>query len=228
MLFNRSLAEIIATAIVALIAMTVHEYAHARVAYEMGDNSAYSMGKMTLDPRANINWFGFLMFVFVGFGVLGQVVVDETRMGRPRAKTLAATPLSNPRWGMLAAVAAGPFSNLLLAALFALPFWFNLVDPAFPRSRDILPTIPMILTIGVYFNVLLFVFNLIPLAPLDGWTIVQKLLPRDLAYTWTRYYKESSYLLLIIIFADLFLNLGIMSRLIGVPVQELLRLFLRF
>jgi Zn-dependent protease len=205
----------IATAIIALIAMAVHEYAHARVAFAMGDPTAKNMGKMTLDPRANINWVGFLMFVVVGFGPLGSVPINERRM-------------YNGRWGMLAAVAAGPLSNLILAVIFAIPFWLGIARADFGGPRDILPTLNMVLTIGVYFNVLLFIFNLIPLFPLDGWTVVAKLLPENLAYTWTRYQRESMYLLFILIFASFAIpSFDVFGRLVGQPVNDLTLFLLR-
>src|SRR5262245_58627049 len=97
-----SIAEIIVRIISFLIAMTVHEFAHAYVAYRMGDTTARDMGRMTLDPFVNINSMGFITAILIGFGVLGSAPVNERRM-------------RNPRLGILLAVAAGPVSNLLLA-----------------------------------------------------------------------------------------------------------------
>src|SRR5262249_54349716 len=135
--------------------MAVHEFAHAYAAYRMGDTTARDMGRMTLNPFVNINWMGFLMAIMIGFGFLGSAPVNESRM-RDR------------RWGMLVAVAAGPISNLILAAICAIPFWFGLkVD--FTGPRDFIPTPAAILTAMVQLNILLFLFNLIPLFPLDGW-----------------------------------------------------------
>lgn len=216
-MLGRPLADYIATALIALIAMTVHEYAHARVAYAMGDPTAKNMGKMSLDPRANINWVGFAMFVIVGFGILGQVPVDERRM-------------YNRRWGMLASVAAGPISNLLLAVVFAIPFFLGIIRPEYSSQRDIIPTLPILLTWGVTFNLLLFVFNLLPFFPLDGWTIVAKLLPPDLSYTWQRYRQESTYVLFGIIILS-FLGIPGISQifnvLIGQPIRILFSLLTR-
>src|SRR5512143_4000598 len=96
--------------------MDIHEFAHAYVAYRMGDTTARDMGRMTLNPFVNINWIGFAMWVLIGFGILGLAPVVESRM-------------RNGRWGMLAAVAAGPISNLLLAVIAAIPFMFGLPQP---------------------------------------------------------------------------------------------------
>lgn len=211
----------VAWGIIVLISVVVHEYAHARVAFAMGDSTARDMGKMTLDPRANVNWIGFLMLIAIGFGPLGQVPVDENRM-------------YNRRWGMLAAVAAGPISNLILAILFALPFFFGVVSTnginlelgRFMNSRDLLPSLRVFLYFAVYINVLLFVFNLLPIAPLDGWTIVAKLLPPDLAYTWQRYRNESSYLLLVLVMLG-FIGIDLFGAIITQPVLAIMRVLLR-
>src|SRR5579859_1292159 len=136
--------------------MTVHEFAHAYAAYRMGDTTARDMGRMTLNPLVNINWFGFLMAIVVGFGFLGSAPVNEFRM-------------RNRRWGMLIAVLAGPVSNLILAALCAIPFWVGMTPDA-PSQRTLIPTLPMLLTYMIEMNLILCIFNLIPLFPLDGWT----------------------------------------------------------
>jgi len=221
---NKPIGYYLAMLIVLLIAVVVHEYAHARVAFAMGDTTARDMGKMTLDPRANVNWYGFLMILLIGFGPLGQVPVNETRM-------------YNRRWGMLAAVAAGPISNLILAILFALPIFLGLVQPdsgsllydvsLFERSRNLFPPLAVFLYYAVYMNTLLFIFNLLPVFPLDGWTIVAKLLPPDLAYTWQRFRNESTYILYAIILLG-FVGIDIFSRIISQPLLAIMRVLLRF
>ena len=113
MLTNRTLAEIIAVALAALVGMTVHEFAHCYVADRNGDPTPRSMGRITLNPLVHINWLGWAMWALVGFGILGSAPIE------PRNLT---------RRGYLAAVAAGPISNLLLALVFALPFRFGLID----------------------------------------------------------------------------------------------------
>lgn len=207
------IAELISRLIVFLIAIVVHEYAHARIAYEMGDTTARDMGKMTLDPRANVNWIGFAMFVFIGFGILGSAPVNEYRM-------------RNRRQGMLLAVAAGPVSNLLLAAVCAIPFWLGVAHIDFAGPKQWLPTLNMFLTDMVQFNVLLFLFNLLPLFPLDGWTIVAKLLPPELEYQWTRYRQYTTYaffgLLLLSFIAPQF---NVLSIVLGPPLDFFYRLF---
>lgn len=181
-LFDLSLTGIVTRAIVFLIAMDVHEFAHAYVAHLNGDNTAKDMGRMTLNPLANIYWIGYAMGVFLGFGFLGSAPVVASRM-------------RNPRWGMFQAVAAGPFSNLLLAALFAAPLRLGLIPyETLTQTVGSLPSLGDFLVAMIFFNVLLFVFNLLPLFPLDGWTVVLSALPPGPAVWWQRQQMPSMYL----------------------------------
>ncbi len=212
MLFGTlTIAGLISSALVVLIAMDVHEFAHAYVANLMGDSTARDMGKMTLNPFVNINWIGFAMFVVIGFGILGSAPVNEFRM-RDR------------RWGMFAAVLAGPLSNLLLAAICAIPFWLGLAHADFGGTKQVLPTLNMLLSYAVLFNVILFVFNLLPLYPLDGWTVVGKLLPADLRYQWERYKQYSMYAFFAIL-ALSFIAPNLIYPFINQPINFLLRVF---
>jgi Zn-dependent protease len=183
-LFGFSPDVLISRAIVLLVAMTVHEFAHAYVAYLMGDSTAKEQGRMSLDPMANMYWPGFIIGVLIGFGVLGAAPVNPYRM-------------RNRRWGMFLAVLAGPVSNLLLAALFALPIRFGLVSmsPSVSVLNGVLPTVNQILLDMVWLNILLFVFNVLPVYPLDGWTIMLSALPPGPALWWERHRQESSYVL---------------------------------
>lgn len=171
----------IAVILAALVAMTVHEFAHNYVGYLMGDPYPARAGKLTLDPTAHIYWPGFIMFVLVGFGILGTAPIAAHRM-------------RNPRWGYMAAVAAGPLSNLLLAIIFAIVMRILGID-VFDifGNRD---PIAILLYVMVSFNVLLFIFNCLPFFPIDGWHVVLALLPPDLADWWQRNAMNSQYVLL--------------------------------
>ncbi|HEC22766.1 MAG TPA: site-2 protease family protein [Chloroflexi bacterium] len=184
-MFDLTPATLIARVIVLLVAVSVHEYAHAYTAFRMGDTTARDQGRMTLDPRANIYWPGFLIGILIGFAILGSAPVNPYRM-------------RNPRWGMFVAVLAGPISNLLVAAVFALPLRFGLLTPVFRplgALSSIFPTPAYVVTLMVWLNILLFVFNLLPFYPLDGWTVVYAALPPRMAVWWQRHQQHSMYVL---------------------------------
>ena len=151
--------------------MTIHEFAHNYVAWKMGDPLPQKEGRLTLNPLVHVNWVGWLMFAIIGFGILGSARISPQRM-------------RDPRWGFLAAVAAGPFSNLLLAVICAIALRLSglAAEGAYLYSRPDLVSSPIgifatLLYAMVFWNVLLFVFNLIPLYPIDGWHVVLTLLP---------------------------------------------------
>src|SRR5262249_10879463 len=114
---------IVSIVVPALVGMTVHEFAHSYVGYLMGDPTPARDGRLALKPVVHMNWFGFLMFVLIGFGALASASIAAYRM-------------RNPRWGYLAAVFAGPFSNLLLAVIAAI--LYRVVAPM-SLTRGFLP-----------------------------------------------------------------------------------------
>lgn len=168
LLFARTPEEIISVLIALTIGMTIHEFAHSYVAHLMGDPTPQRLGRLTLNPLVHINWFGWLMFVLVGFGILGSAPITPHLM-------------RNPRWGFFASILAGPFSNLLVAIVAGLIF--RILTPLMIAGTlpDIVQTI---LYFMVFYNVLLFMFNLLPFYPIDGWHIVFALLPPDMARVW--------------------------------------------
>lgn len=184
---NLTLEGLIGALIAVGIGMTVHEFAHNYVAHLMGDWVPAQQGRLTLDPRVHINWVGWLMFALIGFGILGSAPIAANRM-------------RNPRWGFLAAVAAGPLSNLIVATVFGLIF--RILLPLFV-ANTIPAVLAQILITIVFFNVLLFLFNILPFFPLDGWHIVFALLPPDLARVWGspqwRQYSQFAFMAMILL-----------------------------
>jgi Zn-dependent protease len=200
--------DLLIRAIVLLIAMTVHEFAHVYVAYRMGDMTGANMGRLTLNPLVHIQPLGFIMGVLIGFGILGSAPINPYQM-------------RNPRWGYLAAVAAGPFSNLVLAAIFAIPFRFipNLA------GKDFIGDLFIQL---VFLNVLLALFNIIPLFPLDGWSIMYSLLPPDQARWWEQNRTTSQYIFMGLILLSFVApgQLNLLGTLIFEPSVTLTRLLI--
>lgn len=203
----------LATVLAVLIGMTIHEFSHNYVGYLMGDPVPKREGRLTLNPMVHINRLGFLMFVLIGFGPLGQAPIAPQRM-------------RDPRWGFLAAVAAGPFSNLLTAIVFAIPIRLMGMNPyqvytiTFSGNTSA-PADFLVMILGqiVFWNVLLFIFNLLPVFPIDGWHIVLALLPPSLAYDWQRHRQTTYYILMGLILLSFMRipGLNILSTLIFQP-----------
>ncbi len=214
MFLNLTPELLIANLIVLGLGMTIHEFSHNYVGWKMGDPEPARQGRLTLNPLVHINWLGWIMFAVLGFGILGSAPISPFRM-----------PRENRRWRWLAAVAAGPVSNLLLAAVFAIIIRII----GFSTLNTLPGVLRTILIQMVSLNVLLFVFNLIPLFPIDGWQIVYALLPPDLAQVWERNAQTTQYIffgLLLLSFVRLPGIPDIFGLLIGQPTNSLVYLLL--
>jgi Zn-dependent protease len=179
-----SLASIIARAIVLVVAFTVHELAHAITADRLGDPTPRRMGRITLNPLAHLDPFGSIMLLISGFGWAKPVMVQPLYLR------------GNPRSSMAIVSAAGPLSNLVLAIIFAIPFRLGLVQISGSPS-GVMPTLDFLAVQFVWINLILLFFNLIPIPPLDGFKILQGLLPPDSAYQ-LRVLEQYGFLILIL------------------------------
>ncbi len=154
-----------------IVSLTFHEYAHAAVAKLSGDRTAELAGRLTLNPLAHVDPLGLLMVVLVGFGYARPVPVDLRNLRSPRADLWIA--------------AAGPIVNLLLAAVV----WNGFLALRGAGVRfAFLPGPETFVALLVRVNLLLMLFNLIPLGPLDGHYILPHLLP-EAAARWYRYHN---------------------------------------
>ncbi|MEA3338362.1 MAG: site-2 protease family protein, partial [Chloroflexota bacterium] len=158
-----SLDRIITLAIIFLTSVPIHEWAHAWAAYRLGDDTAALRGRLTINPLAHLDPVGTLALVFFGYGWGKPVPVSPYRLrGNQRAS-----------WALVSA--AGPFSNLVLAMLAAIPFrlgWLNLYAGSVSTIN-----LEGILIQFILINLSLMLFNLIPIPPLDGSRILGWLLP---------------------------------------------------
>ncbi len=199
-LVGRSLAQTVAFAICLVIAFTVHEFAHAWTAYQLGDPTAKNQGRLSLDPRRHLDLLGSVMVLAVGFGWARPtpVNVDNLRTGRQ---------------GMAVVSVAGPASNLLLAILVAIPFRMG----AFPAlySSSLIPNPEQLAYVFIWLNVILMVFNLFPIPPLDGFNILTSLVPDSTAQSLNRFSVIGPVILLVLIF----LAGGIFTTLVMAPTQ---------
>jgi Zn-dependent protease len=145
-----------------LIALTIHEYAHGRIAYLRGDSTASDNGRLTLNPLAHLDPFGTLMMMLGPFGWAKPVPVNFNN-------------LINPRRDMILVAAAGPLSNICVAVLFGLLLRFSHTIPGFgflgAGHAGTFMALCVLLNLGLSF------FNLIPIPPLDGSQILMGFLP---------------------------------------------------
>jgi len=152
-----------------IISFTLHEFAHAWSAYKLGDPTAQRFGRVSLNPMVHLDLFGSIMMLLVGFGWAKPVPVDRSNFKNPRLMSIIVT-------------AAGPFSNLLLAVLSLIVwdlFYYNHWFEHFSiGSAD---AISVFLNTMLGTNLMLLLFNLIPIPPLDGYRIIQDLV--NLKYT---------------------------------------------
>lgn len=196
-----------------LLGLTIHEASHAFVAYRQGDRTARRLGRLTLNPLAHLDPMGTTMLLVVGFGWGKPVPVN------PYALRLG------PRQGMALVAAAGPISNLLIAGLFALPIKLGLIPWHSPFSFDATLTGGATAIAGdifgfiIFFNILLAIFNLIPISPLDGFRVALGLLPRSVYPSAARLELYGPGILLTIIAIDFLTNAGILLRIITPPVN---------
>ena len=147
-----------------LFSLTIHEYGHARMALAFGDPTARNMGRLTLNPLRHLDFMGTVMILLVGFGWAKPVPVNRAN-------------LHPPRWGEIAVSLAGVLNNVGFAVLLGLALRVLIVRGAMDR----LPhgdTVAVMMLLTLRINLVLVVFNLLPLFPLDGHHIVRELLPR--------------------------------------------------
>lgn len=191
----------IAFIIAIVLGITVHEFMHAYTAHRLGDDTARLLGRLSLNPMAHLDPFGTLLLVLAGFGYGKPVPFNESRLRSAMGVTFVAL--------------AGPFANLVLAALCAIPLRFSAASLLGGAYEEILTAI-------VLWNCVLAIFNLVPIPPLDGANVVYGLLPPRQQYSWRTYQQYGPFLLLFI----LLLAPRVLSTLVFGPALALARFLL--
>ncbi|MCC7129427.1 MAG: hypothetical protein B6D39_01190 [Anaerolineae bacterium UTCFX2] len=204
-------ATLIARAITLIIAFTVHELAHALTATWFGDETPRLNGRLTLNPIAHLDPMGSLLLLFAGFGWAKPVPVNPYALGRRSSAAMM--------WVSL----AGPASNLLMAILAAIPVQLGLVNlaDAFAPQRSFLPTPAYVVFEFIYINLLLMLFNLIPLAPLDGDKIAEYFLPPNLARVFDNIRPYGPIILIVLVLVLPMIGFDFLGIVIGRPLQAL-------
>ena len=193
---NGDWAFVVAWVVAITIALTVHEFAHAKVADMCGDSTARDMGRVSLNPLAHYDPMGTTMILLFGIGWGKPVPINPTNFGHPR------------RDEALVSV-AGPGANIATAVLFAMPLRFGFAGE-YASSLSLI----------VLLNLFLAFFNLIPIFPLDGSHILQAILPYEKARNYAIFMSRYGMILLIALIFT-----GVLWRVVVIPSRLLYYLF---
>jgi Zn-dependent protease len=212
LMFDLNLPTLISRIFVLLTAFAVHEFAHAWTADRFGDPTPRNNGRLTLNTMAHLDPMGSLMLIAVGFGWAKPVPVNPYALSRRSSSAMM--------WVSL----AGPASNFLMALLAAIPFQLGLVSQfgALVSSGQILPSLDKLLWEFVYINLLLMLFNLIPLAPLDGEKILYYLLPVSGQRVMENIRPYGPIILLAVVFIGPLLGFSVLGSILGPPLTAML------
>ncbi len=210
MLFDLDPATLISRMIVLVIAFTVHEFAHAWTADMFGDQTPRMNGRLTLNPLSHLDPMGSLLLLVAGFGWAKPVPVNPYALQRRSSAAMM--------WVSL----AGPLSNLLMAIIGAIPIRLGLVSSfAAFGNGGFFPTPAMVLFEFVIINLVLMLFNLIPLAPLDGEKIADYFFPPSWSRVLDTIRPYGPMILIAIVFVGPFVGLDLLGWILGPPLRAL-------
>jgi Zn-dependent protease len=184
---------------VILFSLTVHEYSHGRMALRLGDDTAQRLGRLSFNPLRHLDILGVLFFYFVGFGWAKPVPVDPRNF-------------EHPRRDMMYVAIAGPLSNIALAVCCS--FFIRLISPEFSYLF-------VILAYGIWINVALAVFNMLPMYPLDGSSVLKGMVSQKIAEGMTNLDRFGAFLILGVFLLDHFAHTGILATILMLPINYL-------
>ena len=182
---------------VILFSLTVHEYSHGKMALLLGDDTARRLGRLSFNPMRHLDIVGVLFFYFVGFGWANPVPVDPRNF-------------ESPRRDMMYVAIAGPLANIALAV--GCSFFIRLISPEFSYLF-------VILAYGIWINVALAIFNMLPMYPLDGSSVLKGMVSQKIAERMTHLDRFGAFLILGVFLLDHFADTGILSTILMLPIN---------
>lgn len=213
--FNLVVQKIAIYALPVIFAITLHEAAHGYVARHFGDNTAYVLGRVSLNPLRHIDLVGTVLVPLL----ILLTTSGAFLFGWAKPVPVDFGGLRNPKRDMLWVAAAGPLSNLFMALLWALALKLTLIAPQNTFSVPL----SMMAEAGITVNLVLMLLNLLPILPLDGGRIVVSLLPNRLAYSFSRLERYGFPILLVLLFTNI---LGtILNPMVSASIHVIATLF---
>ncbi len=211
-MLNLSTPELISRLVTLVIALTLHEYAHARAAVFFGDDTPRLAGRLTLNPLRHLDPLGSLMLIVAGFGWARPVPINPEQLRQRSPSALMLVSL------------AGPLSNMLLAGLGGLVFLLLKLYAGTSLVRDTF--FGKFLISFVLLNVTLCIFNLLPVAPLDGEKVLEYLLPEPARKVLYAIRPYGMFILLALVFVLPMMGMDVFGTLIYAPVMAISRFLL--
>ncbi len=205
MIFKLSFQEIIILIPILLLSLSVHEFSHGMVSTLLGDSTPLQDGRLTLNPLRHLDLFGTLMLLTAGFGWAKPVRIDINSY-------------KNKYSGLVLTSLAGPLSNFLIAVLFTFFLRLIVVNDAFKfmQTESVINIIQYVMII----NILLFIFNMIPIPPLDGSRIITALFNRNREFV-QNYNRYGVYVLLALLMLNRFFDIEVL------PISRMMSSILR-
>jgi Zn-dependent protease len=217
---ERVTSAVIVVAIMLLVGLPVHEFSHALAAFRLGDGTAKLFGRLTLNPIAHFDPVGgtLLALTFIGSAATG------TPLGFGWAKPTPVNPmnLEGGRRGEAIVAAAGPVSNLILAIAGAIPLRFMYANPHLIGQ---FPIVADVLDLFVRINILLMIFNLIPVPPLDGSKVMFAFMDRRTEYQIRPVLEQYGFFVLLILILPIFPGGSILGQIV-IPIMNGIYAFL--
>ncbi len=211
-MFNVTIDELICRVLTLVIALTVHEFAHAWMADYFGDYTARASGRLTLNPLVHLDFLGSLLLLIAGFGWARPTPINPDLLKK------------RSRFAVLWVSLAGPLSNLALAAISGLLLRLGLVELTVNTGG--IPTLGEFLYVFCYINIILAIFNLLPFPPLDGEKILSTLLPQSFEQGFNKFRPLGGLILMVLVIGGSRLGFNLIGWLITPLATAFSRIFM--